>query len=235
TFPTRRSSDLTSIALHIASPGTSGLPLTDGALAAALEGVALEQTPITLIAGEAAVEAANKLEALWRDRGIDDAARAGHFNADPLGTLAQIGQLSEPLDQNLAQAVDLVRKTQSWPRVTALAADGNPYHAAGASEAQEHAAMLATLVAYLRACEEGGILPDQALPKIAVSLAVDDDQFLSLAKLRAARRLIWRVAEACGAGDVPRQVHLSAVSAWRMMAKRDPWTNIMRTTIACAA
>jgi len=196
---------VTSIALHIASPGTSGLPLNEGSLAAALDGVALEQTPIALVAGEAVVEA------------------------------AQIGQLSEPLNQSLARAVDLVRKTQSWPHVTALVADGNPYHSAGASEAQELAAMLATLVAYLRACEVGGISPEQALPKIAVSLAVDDDQFLSLAKLRAARRLIWRVAEACGAGDVARQVHLSAVSAWRMMAKRDPWTNIMRTTIACAA
>ena len=226
---------VTSIALHIASPGTSGLPLNEGSLAAALDGVALEQTPIALVAGEAVVEAANALESLWTERGIGDVARSGHFNADPLGTLAQIGQLSEPLNQSLARAVDLVRKTQSWPHVTALVADGNPYHSAGASEAQELAAMLATLVAYLRACEVGGISPEQALPKIAVSLAVDDDQFLSLAKLRAARRLIWRVAEACGAGDVARQVHLSAVSAWRMMAKRDPWTNIMRTTIACAA
>lgn len=226
---------VTSIALHVASPGTSGLPLTSGALSAAFEGVALEQMPIALVAGEAAVEAANALEALWTKRGIDDAARVGHFNADPLGTLALSGQLSDSLDHGLARAVDLVRKTQSWPHVTALAADGNPYHAAGASEAQELAAMLATLVAYLRACEDGGVAPEQALPKIAVSLAVDDDQFLSLAKLRAARRLIWRVAEACGAGAVAQQVHLSAVSAWRMMAKRDPWTNIMRTTIACAA
>ena len=226
---------VTSIALHIASPGTTGLPLTDDALAAAFEGVALERTPIALVAGEAAVEAANALEALWAERGVDGAVRAGHFNADPLGTLAQNGQLSLPLESSFASAVDLVRKAQSWPRVTALAADGNPYHAAGASEAQELAAMLATIVAYLRACEDGGISPEQALPKIAVSLAVDDDQFLSLAKLRAARQLIWRVAEACGAGAVAREVQLSAVSAWRMVAKRDPWTNIMRTTIACAA
>ena len=40
--------------------------------------------------------------------------------------------------------------------VTALLADGRPYHEAGAGEAQELAAMLATLVAYLRACEARG-------------------------------------------------------------------------------
>ena len=45
----------------------------------------------------------------------------------------------------------------------ALLADGRPYHEAGASEAQELAAMLATLVAYLRACESGGARPRMAL------------------------------------------------------------------------
>src|SRR5690606_16541563 len=92
-----------------------------------------------------------------------------------------------------------------------------------------------TLVAYLRACEAAGVPPERALPKIAVALAVDADKFLSTAKLRAARRLIWRVADACGAGSAAAGVHITAVSAWRMMARRDPWTNIMRTTIACAA
>ncbi len=225
----------TSIALHIASPGTSGLPLTSDALATALDRVKLEACPVALIAGENAVEAAAALESLWVDRGIADDARRGHFNADPFGTLAQIGQLSAPLDQNLSRAVALVGKADPWRGVTALLADGNPYHAAGASEAQELAAVLATLVAYLRACEDAGLPPNQALPKIAVALAVDADQFLSTAKLRAARRLIWRIAEACSAGSAAAGVHITAVSAWRMMAKRDPWTNIMRTTIACAA
>ena len=45
-------------------------------------------------------------------------------------------------------------------------------HNAGASEGQELAAVLATVVAYLRAAEAAGIAPAQALPKIAVTLAV---------------------------------------------------------------
>jgi methylmalonyl-CoA mutase len=73
------------------------------------------------------------------------------------------------------------------------------------------------------------------LPKIAVGLAADTDQFLTIAKLRAARRLVWRIGEAVGAGSAAGRVHTTAVTAWRMMAKRDPWTNMLRTTIACAA
>lgn len=211
------------------------LQVQEDALATALDGVELEACSIALTAGERTPEAAAALEALWRERGIADDARRGHFNADPVGTLAQSGALADSLDQNLERAIALVRKSEQWRGVTALLADGNPYHAAGASEAQELAAMLATLVAYLRACEAAGVPPERALPKIAVALAVDADQFLSTAKLRAARRLIWRVADACGAGSAAAGVHITAVSAWRMMARRDPWTNIMRTTIACAA
>jgi methylmalonyl-CoA mutase len=214
---------------------TIALQVPAGDLDAALDGVQLDACPVALMAGERTPEAAAELEALWDERGIADDARHGHFNADPLGTLAQSGQLTQPLDQNIERAVSLAIKAERWPGVTALLADGNPYNAAGASEAQELAAMLSTLVAYLRACEGAGLPPERSLPKIAVALGVDDNQFLSTAKLRAARRLIWRVAEACGAGSATAGVHTTAVSAWRMMARRDPWTNIMRTTIACAA
>jgi methylmalonyl-CoA mutase len=225
----------TSIALHIASPGTSGLPLAADALEQALDGVLLDLCPIALIAGERAAEAASALERVWERRGLAPDVRLGHFNADPLGTLAQVGALTMPLDAAFAEANGLLKRSVAMPGVTALLADGNPYNAAGASEAQELAAMLATLVAYLRAAEAAGLSPDRALPRIAVALGVDDDQFLSTAKLRAARRLVWRVAEACGAGAAAAEVKITAVTAWRMLAKRDPWTNIMRTTIACAA
>ena len=66
---------------------------------------------------------------------------------------------------------------------------------------------LATLVAYLRSAEQAGISPGDALPKINVALAADIDEFATIAKLRAARRLIWRVADASGAGDVAASVH----------------------------
>ena len=118
--------------------------------------------------------------------------------------------------------------------VTALLADGRPCHEAGGSEAQELAAMLATLVAYLRACEAAGLRPRMALGKIALALAADADLFLTIAKFRAARRLVARVAEACGAGSAAESIQLTASTSERMMARRDPWVNMLRTTIACA-
>jgi methylmalonyl-CoA mutase len=66
-------------------------------------------------------------------------------------------------------------------------------------------------------------------------LAADADQFLTIAKFRALRKLWARVEAACGLAAEP--AFISAETAWRMMARRDPQTNILRTTIAvfCAS
>lgn len=225
----------TSIALHIAAPGTSGLPLTPGAIARALDGVLVDVCPVALVAGENFEPAARQLMALWDQKGIDRARRAAHFGADPLGMIVQSGSLGTRIADLERQAVRLMAETADCPGVTAMVADGHPYNAGGASDAQELAAMLATLVAYLKSAEREGIAPADALPRIAVALAADADQFSTIAKLRAARRLVWRVADACGAGEAAARVHLATVTAWRMMARRDPWTNMLRTTMACGA
>lgn len=221
---------VTSIGLQVGY----GLAPTKEALGAALDGVLLDVCPIILVAGEQFFDAALALNAVWDARGIKPADRQGSFGADPLGTLAMTGRLSEPLDTALARAVALMKTTEASPGVQVMTADGVIAHNAGASEAQELAIMLSTLVAYLRAAEDGGIPPAQALKKINVSLAADIDEFSTIAKLRAARHLIWRVADVSGAGEAAANVTINCPTSYRMMAKRDPWTNILRTTIACA-
>lgn len=220
-----------SVALQV---GGIGLPVSKEALATALDDVLLDVCPIVLMAGENAFDAAMALMAVWEERGIKPADRQGSFGADPLGMLAITGRLYEPVETALARSIALMKASEASPRVMAMTADGVGYHTAGASEAQELACMLATLVAYLRAANAAGIAPKDALAKINVSLAADADEFSTIAKLRAARRLIWRVADACGAGDAAAKVHLACPTSYRIMAKRDPWTNILRTTIACA-
>jgi methylmalonyl-CoA mutase len=223
-----------SIKLQIAAPGRFGLAPDAATLGAALKGVLLDVCPISLEAGEETATAAASLAALWQAAGLADEARLGALNADPLGTLALTGSLRQPLEAAMSEAAVLAMGAMGAPHLTALVADGHPYHSAGASEAQELAIVLATLTAYLRALDAAGIAPGQALPKIAINLAIDADQILGLAKLRAARRLVWQVADACGAGEAIAQMTFSAETSRRMMARHDPWVNMLRTTIACA-
>ncbi len=224
-----------SVLLQIEAPGQSGLGYGAEPLAAALKGLRLQALAIALDARENTMDAVGSLLEIWRERGIEDGNRHAAFNLDPLGVLAKTGTLYYPADRACAIAAKFAADAQAMANVKALLADGRPYHEAGASEAQELAAMLATLVAYLRACEAGGLAPDAAFNKIAFALASDADLFLSIAKLRAARSLLARVAEACGCLTAADTLHLTAFTSERMMAKRDPWVNMLRTTVACAA
>ena len=103
-------------------------------------------------------------------------------------------------------------------------------HDAGGTEAQELAFALAAAVAYLRAFEAGGIALDAARRMIAFRLTADADQFLTIAKFRALRRLWQRVEESCGLAPAP--AFIEAETAWRTMTRDDAYVNILRATIA---
>ena len=112
-------------------------------------------------------------------------------------------------------------------------ADGRIIHNAGGSEAHELAFALASAVAYLRALETAGMALAAAREAIYFRLSADADQFLTMAKFRAARKLWARVEQACAL--TPKPVMIAAETAWRMMTQRDPHVNMLRTTIAVAA
>jgi methylmalonyl-CoA mutase len=82
---------------------------------------------------------------------------------------------------------------------------------------------------------DAGMTADAACRQILFTISVPADQFLGIAKLRAARKLWSRIAEAFGAAEPARAMNLHAVTALRMMSRRDPWVNILRNTVACFA
>lgn len=76
---------------------------------------------------------------------------------------------------------------------------------------------------------------DAALGQLEFRYAADADQFLTIAKFRAARRLWARVAQASGAATDGSAQRQHAVTSAVMMTSRDPWVNMLRTTVACLA
>lgn len=207
--------------------GDAGLP-AEG-LGRALEGVYLDLAPVSLDPGAQYAEAARALLALYAERGVAPEAAHASLGADPLGHEARTG---EALD--VAEAAALAAETGAWPHVRALTVDALPYHEAGGSAAEELGLSLATGVAYLRALTEAGLSTEAAFGELEFRYAATADQFLTIAKLRAARRLWARIAEACGAPAAGAQ-RQHAVTSPVMMTRRDPWVNMLRTTVACMA
>ncbi|MER5730124.1 methylmalonyl-CoA mutase family protein [Streptomyces sp. NPDC002138] len=208
--------------------GRGGVPVEG--LARALDGVYLDLAPVTLDAGAEFAPAARELLRLYAEREVAPEAARGSLGADPLGHEARTG---EPLD--LSGAVELARETAAgWPGLRALTVDALPYHEAGGSAAQELGLSLATGVAYLRALTGAGIGTEAAFGQLEFRYAASADQFLTIAKLRAARRLWARIAEASGVPEAGAQ-RQHAVTSPVMMTRRDPWVNMLRTTVACMA
>lgn len=202
----------------------------------ALRGVLLDLAPVSLEAGAQAEAAAAVLAALWRNRGVAPDQARGAFNADPLGVLASEGKLPQTLDTALSRLAGLAAWTAiHWPNVTAVGVDTSAHYDAGATEAQDLAAALATGLTYLRAMTDGGLGIDDACRQMAFTFSVGCDQFLSIAKLRAARLLWARLTEVCGATPPARAMHIHARTAQRILSRRDPWVNMLRTTVAAFA
>jgi methylmalonyl-CoA mutase len=198
--------------------GEGGFPAAS--LPDVLHEVYLDLATVALDAGTQGREAADAFLALADDKSL------GNLGIDPLGLLARTGSGGD-----LTDVAELgSRCATEFPGVRAVAVDALPYHEAGATDVLELGCALATGVAYLRALDDLPI--GDAFRQLEFRLAATDDQFSTIAALRAARRLWARVAELCGAnGDVGMRQH--AVSSPAMYARRDAHNNILRGAIAC--
>ena len=117
--------------------------------------------------------------------------------------------------------------------VLGFVVDATVVHDRGASDAQELGWSIAAGATYLRALTDAGVALDEAASLVEFRYAVTDEQFPSIAKLRAARRLWARVLELSEATSREQRQH--AVTSRPMMSKYDPWVNMLRTTVAAFA
>ncbi|MFE7284342.1 methylmalonyl-CoA mutase family protein [Streptomyces noursei] len=212
--------------------GDGGVPVSG--LADALRGVYLDLAPVVLDAGAEFPAAAAELLRLYREAGVAPSETAGVLGADPLGLLARTGD-DRALADGLAAAAELAGQVaRSAPGLRTVSVDALPYHEAGGSAAEELGASLATGVAYLRelAADGRGLSLDDACRQLEFRYAATADQFLTIAKLRAARLLWSRVTEVCGVSPAAAGQRQHAVTSAVMMSRRDPWVNMLRTTVA---
>jgi methylmalonyl-CoA mutase len=212
-----------------------GLDPAPATLARVLEGVALE-TGITIDfnLSPATRDAVRHFAGLVKSRGLAPGSVDLRASINPIGGFAASGTSPRPWAALAQDFTAMVRElaTQGFGGPFAVA-DGRLIHNAGGSEAQELAFAIASAVAYLRALASAGMPLDAARGMIYFRLSADADQFLTMAKFRALRKLWARVEEACGVA--PKAAYVAAETAWRMMTRHDPNVNMLRITMAVAA
>ena len=160
--------------------------------------------------------------------GLDPDNRANlsvDLGADPL--TAPLAQLPAPaIDEVIAAAAQAAGR----PGIRAIAVNGPALHNLGAGASGELAGVLSAAVGYLRLLTDAGLSVADAARQISFRIAADDDQFSTIAKIRAARQLWARVTEVAGAPEAGAAV-VHAETSLAMMTQRDPWVNMLRTTL----
>jgi methylmalonyl-CoA mutase len=198
--------------------------LEPGGLADALEGVRLDVAPVCLSAN-ADGAGAWALMGLWSSA-VDDDACAGTFGIDPLGA----GEALDPAAEATLVAAAVV-SAERFPQVRSVGVDAARYLDAG--PALELGYSLAVAVEYLRVLDMGGLDVDEAAAELEFTYGVTADQFVTIAKLRAARAMWHRVVSVCGGNpDVVRQRQRAITAPPR---GDDAWSDVLRATTACFA
>ncbi|MFM9376032.1 methylmalonyl-CoA mutase family protein [Gordonia sp. VNK21] len=234
--PGQSAAEVNEALLDAAGSGTSGLWLrVGGALAPAdlgrvLAGVYLDLLPVTLDAGSAGIEAARAyLEFRAGAPAAPQAAEATAGTVHSLGlspyTAAYSGRPSVPVAEATGLAADLPAGVRTF-RV-----DGTDFAQSGASNSQELGLLVSAGLAHVRDLVAAGLTPAAALRQITFAVSVDDDQFAGIAKLRALRAMWSRVAEVLGGPEAGAAI-THAVTDLAMLTQRDPWVNMLRSTIA---
>ncbi len=150
-----------------------------------------------------------------------------NLGVDPTGELVLTGTAA--LDDHIAQ----LAKTAQANAIRGFVVDATVVHDAGAGELLELAYAAAAGVALLRQLDEAGISPADAAGLIEFRYAATDQQFTTIAKLRAARAVWARICDVLEIADDIQRQHV--VTSQRMMTRFDPYTNLLRTTIATFA
>lgn len=213
--------------------GANGVSLADERdLATALAAVDLTAVPVHLRAGADALPLAALFFQLIRARKQAWSALSGSLTADPLGTWAETGTLPVSLDQ----LYDSLAGWTNWaaanaPQLRSIGVNVALYGDAGATATQELAFALASAADYLRALAARGVDASTALTRLRFRFAIGPQFFTEVAKFRAFRPLLARVAS--GFGVPPALVAEPAVHAATTQWDKtllDPHVNMLRVT-----
>ena len=131
---------------------------------------------------------------------------------------------------------ELTHETSDLVNLSTITVRGNAFEKWGASATDELALTLSWWVAYCDQLTDLGLSIETILACTELSLSTDADYFIGLAKFRALRYLINKIAQAYGvaenAGARPR---VRAVSGLRNKTYYDPDSNLLRNTTEALA
>tara|TARA_R110001592_G_scaffold283010_3_gene550881 strand:+ start:9627 stop:11777 length:2151 start_codon:yes stop_codon:yes gene_type:complete len=200
-----------------------GIPLDEMSVSMTMNGAVLPVLAGYIVAAEEQGVSADKL--------------SGTIQNDILKEFMVRNTYIYPPTPSMRIVADIIEYTAlNMPRFNSISISGYHMQEAGATAVQELAFTLADGLEYVRAAKAKGLDVDKFAPRLSFFFAIGMNFFMEVAKLRAAR-LLWSELMAQFEPKDPRSSMLrthcqtSGVS----LTARDPYNNVIRTTIECMA
>lgn len=153
----------------------------------------------------------------------------GFIGSDPVAEASVAGGL--PKEENafyMSWSSMLEEADELMPELKTVLVNASPYHNSGANAVQELAIAVSTGVYLLQRLLENGWDLERALSKFVFNFSVGSNFFMETAKLRAARLLWSKAAEAFGAAEPDRKMVISAETSAYTKTVFDPYVNMLR-------
>jgi len=202
------------------------------------DGIPLDQMTVSMTMNGAALPIMAMYIVAAEEQGVAPASLAGTLQNDILKEFMVRNTYIYPPGPSMRIVSDIIAwAAANMPRYNSISISGYHMQEAGATCAQELAFTIADGIEYVRAAIASGLDVDAFAPRLSFFFAIGMDFFMEIAKLRAAR-LLWStlMAEKFAPQDerslmLRTHCQTSGVS----LTARDPYNNIMRTTIEALA
>ena len=202
------------------------------------DGIPLDQMSVSMTMNGAALPIMAMYVVAAEEQGVAPDQLAGTLQNDILKEFMVRNTYIYPPKPSMRIVSDIIAYAAShMPRYNSISISGYHMQEAGATCAQELAYTIADGIEYVRAAIASGLDVDAFAPRLSFFFAIGMDFFMEVAKLRAAR-LLWAnlMAEKFSPGNerslmLRTHCQTSGVS----LTARDPYNNIMRTTVEAMA
>jgi methylmalonyl-CoA mutase len=197
----------------------------------AFEGVELDKYPLHVHCGASSEIFLSMLNAFCKETSFGMHSISGTVGADPVGRLAEKGNLN----LSMAEALDSMAKGLKWvnskaPHLNTILIQTHQYHNAGASAVEELAYAFSTAVFYISEMLDRGLEIDEIAPRMTFSFSISSKFFMEVAKIRAARVLWANVVAAFGGSHDAQKIRIHARTSARTQTVYDPYVNMLRET-----
>jgi methylmalonyl-CoA mutase len=202
------------------------------------EGIPLGETSVSMTMNGAALPVLAMFVVAAEEQGVERARLAGTLQNDILKEFMVRNTYIYPPQPSMRIVADIIGFTaRHMPRFNPISISGYHMQEAGATCVQELAFTLADGIEYVRAALSRGLAVDDFAPRLSFFFGIGMNFFMEVAKLRAARLLWATLMQELFSPRDPQSLTLrthcqtSGVS----LASRDPYNNVVRTTIEALA